>query len=69
MGKKMKLYVWKNVLTDYTSGIMFAVAPSADGARKELLKQCNYLPQEDLNKEPVEVDLKVPSAFYTWGGS
>ena len=31
--KKLKLYVWTNVLKDYTSGIAFALAESPDHAR------------------------------------
>jgi len=29
----MSLYVWEGVLTDYTPGVIFALAASADGAR------------------------------------
>ena len=31
---KLKLYVWTNVLTDYTSGVAFALATSTDQARR-----------------------------------
>lgn len=32
----MKLYVWDDALTDYTSGIMFAVAESLDEAKQKV---------------------------------
>jgi hypothetical protein len=31
---KLRLYVWENVLADYTSGIAFALASSVDEARQ-----------------------------------
>jgi hypothetical protein len=31
---KLRLYVWENVLTDYTDGIMFALAESVEQARE-----------------------------------
>lgn len=32
----MKLFIWDDVLTDYTPGIMFAIAPNVEDARKQL---------------------------------
>ncbi len=64
----MKLYVWEDVLSDYTSGMMVAVAPSVEKAREELLKKCSYIPNEDLFKPPQERDLSYPVAFVVWGG-
>ena len=32
----MKLYVWHDVLTDYTSGVMFALAESPEHARETI---------------------------------
>lgn len=66
MAKKLKLYVWQNVLRDYTAGIMFAYATSPAHARNLLLADCNYLPQGDLAKEPEVFDTAV--AFSLWGG-
>lgn len=37
MKKKMKLFVWENVLSDYTDGVVFALAPSVDAARRAVL--------------------------------
>ena len=64
--KKLKLFVWENVLRDYTSGVMFALAPNVDTARKMLLKKCNYIPLEDLGQTP-KVHTK-PFACKVWGG-
>jgi hypothetical protein len=65
---KMKVFVWENVLTDYTSGIMFAISPSVEDARLQLLKRCNYIPEDDLNQQPKEFDLSESAAFVCWGG-
>ena len=65
----MKLYVWQNVLYDYTPGIMFAIASSVEEARSLLLKECDYIPEEDLAKAPEELSLNTPCAYYLWGGS
>jgi len=35
----MKLYVWEYVLTDYTDGIMFALANSVEEARELIRKE------------------------------
>lgn len=64
----MKLYVWENVLTDYTSGMMVAVASNVDEARARLLEECSYIPDEDLTKEPQVFDLLRSVAFVCWGG-
>lgn len=68
MRKKMKLFVWTDVLTDYTSGIMFALAKDAEEARKLLREKCSYIPDADLGQTPDEYDLNTPLAFYIWGG-
>lgn len=62
----LKLYVWEGVLTDYTDGVMFALAVSPEEARKLLLAQCSYLPKEDMDQEPKVYD--TPVAFSLWGG-
>lgn len=66
MTKKLKLYVWEEVLTDYTDGMMVALAPNVDEARQLLREECGHLPEEDLMKEPKVVT--EPSAFLVWGG-
>lgn len=67
--KKMKLFVWEDVLTDYTSGLMVAIAPTVEEARATLLRECSYIPEDDLIKQPREFGLSDPSAFLCWGGS
>ena len=64
--KKLKLYVWEDVLTDYTSGVMFALATSADEARSLILKKCDYVPSDDLAQEPKCIE--TPEGFAVWGG-
>ena len=66
----LKLYVWENVLMDYTSGVMFALARSPDHARKLCLKE--YGPfvsdrvRNDLKAEPLVVTR--PKGFTVSGG-
>lgn len=69
MAKKLRLYVWTDVLTDYTSGIMFALASSIDEARA--LIQATH-----PGSETVETDLRAapdiyeePAGFAVWGGA
>ncbi len=64
--QKLKLYVWEDVLTDYTSGVMFALATSADEARSLILKTCNCVPSNDLAQEPTCIE--TPQGFAVWGG-
>ena len=74
----MKLYVWDNVLTDYTDGIMFAVAESLEQAREALLEQdrrqfnCNGRNSSsvlrDLEREPKVYDLTEPVCRLVHGG-
>lgn len=67
-GGEMKLFVWEDVLSDYSSGMMFAIAPSVEEARKQLLSICHYIPEDDLNKQPMELEVSQPSQFIIWGG-
>ena len=36
--KKLKLYVWDGVLTDYTDGVAYALARSPEEAKELLMK-------------------------------
>jgi hypothetical protein len=70
---EMKLFVWKDVLTDYESGIAFALAENVDEARKLILekyeKEQSYISDllvSDLNAEPLIIENK--EGFYVWGG-
>ena len=64
--KKLKLFVWEDVMKDYTSGIMFALAKNVEDARKQILKECDYIPKEDLMKEPIVIT--KAQGFAVWGG-
>lgn len=72
--KKLKLYVWENVLINYTDGIMFALAENADHARKLI---CEYVGvKEDNTNSTVVEDLKsqpkvydAPVGYAVWGGA
>lgn len=65
---KMKIFLWENVLTDYTSGKMIAIAPTLEEARAALVKECDYIPEGDLLQQPKEIELSEPVAFVCWGG-
>lgn len=63
--EKLKLYVWEGVLRDYTNGIMFALAESAEDARKLIADKMPYEP-DDLEIEPREITKR--EGFYIHGG-
>lgn len=62
--KKLKLYVWKRVLEDWTSGIMFALAENSDDARKLIAEKMGY-ETDDLKIEPKEITER--EGFYVYG--
>jgi hypothetical protein len=78
--KKLKLYVWEDVLVDYSSGVMFALASSAAEARELIspgytavkkLHSKNPLHYRssmdvDLDKDPEVVS--SPAGFSVHGG-
>jgi len=66
MEKELKLFVWENILVNYTDGIMVALAPDVETARKLLLKRCEWLDKSDLYREPNVYTEQV--AFVVWGG-
>ena len=65
MKKKLKLFVWENVLRDYTPGMMVALAHDVEEARTLLRAKVGYNTC-DLNAEPQVVE--EPAAFYVSGG-
>ena len=76
--EKYKLYVWENVLKDYTCGIMFALAESKEQAIKLIKEKYSKTQRiEDVDNSMVGYELiKIkpliitePSGFYIWGGS
>jgi len=67
--KKLKLYVWEDVLVDYTAGIMFAMAYDEEGARRAILRSGGkglYGVETDLRKKP-KVYYK-PKGYFVYGG-
>ncbi len=65
--KKLKLFVWENVLEDHTCGIMFALAKDIEDARKQILKKGKESSVvRDLKGEPLVI-IK-PTGFAVWGG-
>ena len=65
--KKLKLFVWEGVLTDYTSGVMFALATDVEDARKQIMKKENgSTAKADLMSEPLVITKS--EGFAVWGG-
>ena len=64
--KELKLYVWENVLCDYTNGIMFAYAKNIDEARKLIGEKMGH-ECVDLELEPRKI--QDNEGFYIYGGS
>jgi len=72
----MQLFVWHGVLTDCTSGMMFAIAQNVDRAREllrgELLHgvMSQYDEDEaDIAKEPSEIrEVSQEYCDYVYGG-
>ncbi len=72
--EKLKLYIWQDVLCDYTPGIAFAMASSEDEARQQirerLLKdglRVDADGPDEFSKAPDEV-YETPSGGYCYGG-
>jgi len=67
VSKKLHLYVWEGVLTDYTAGIMFALAESPEEARVLIRKKHGEkIWSCEIDQEPRCVDL--PEGFIVFGG-
>ena len=67
--KKLKLYVWEDVLVDYTEGIMFALAYDEEHAREQIRKNGGRgLPsvEQDLLQKPKVYSR--PKGFFCYGG-
>ena len=69
MDKELKLYVWEDVLTDYTSGMVCILAKDLEQAKKLFstkFPDSNYVLEEFFGK-PHQV-ITEPEAFYVYGG-
>jgi hypothetical protein len=74
----MKLFVWEDVLQDYTSGIVVAFAETEDEAWKLIAKNGRFSASEEpVTDEEVNEWVKrigkprlveKPEAFIVWGG-
>lgn len=62
----MKLFVWEDVLTDYTSGMICILAHNLEEAKELLLKKYETYYANDFGK-PHKVITK-PEAFAIYGG-
>lgn len=63
---QLKLFVWQDVLRDYTAGIVFALAENADKARKLVRDVHGEYVESEISREPEVFD--SPVAFAQWGG-
>lgn len=68
--KELKLFVWENVFTDYTSGIAFAIAHDKEDAINKILgnRPLNFQLEELKSKEPDIHPLNKPYGNYSIGG-
>ena len=62
----LKLYVWHDSLTDWTSGVMFALASGPEEARAAIRAARGSVPKHELEREPTVYD--SPIGFAVWGG-
>ena len=73
----LKLFVWENVLREYTTGIVFAYAKNVNHARDLVAQQQGYTTWNEVYKKgrlyrdvSQEPDVyETPVGFAVWGGS
>lgn len=66
MARPLKLYVWEDVLRDYTCGVMFALARDSAHARRLIAEKLGY-EHDDLRIEPRVVTKAEGFAVYGGG--
>lgn len=73
--EKLKLYVWEDVLCDYTCGMAFAIAHNREEAGLLATKhlfgpdhKTDHVCYDLYNKVPDEYDLDTPIGFAVYGG-
>jgi CO dehydrogenase/acetyl-CoA synthase delta subunit len=67
---KMKLFIWKGVLFDYTDGVVFALAKNVEDARQVVLQSVEDWARKSVS-EAMSGDPEVhekPYGFALWGG-
>lgn len=67
MKNTLKLFVWEEVLTDYTDGVMFALAESKEEAMALILNKAKESPrimrQNSLPWMEEELELNKPKVY------
>ena len=67
---KLKLFLWREVLCDYTDGVMFAIAETVDEARELIIKDYHANSIDDLPELRLEPEIITsPMGFALGGGS
>jgi len=66
---KLKLFVWEDVLTDYSSGMVCILAKDLEQAKEVFLKKYpdDQYVLNDFFGKPYKV-ITEPQAFYVYGG-
>lgn len=67
MSKKLKMYVWEDVLTDYTSGLVCILASSLEEALEQAREEFPSYVVEGFAGHEYQVYEK-PKAVYVYGG-
>lgn len=65
---KLMLYVWEGVLTDYTSGMAFAIAESKEEAAKIAAHGTDYVERELLSSDCEVNELTEKFGTHVYGG-
>jgi hypothetical protein len=67
MDSDLKLFVWEGdgVLTDYTNGLIVALAHDLEEAQRLFYDKCDWGGTPPIERLRV---VEWPEAFYVWGG-
>ena len=63
----LKLYVWEDVLCDYTSGIAFALAENKKMALALLARRLSDVSMEEIRAKKPKIR-RTKCAYFTYGG-
>lgn len=68
---KLKLFVWKDVLCQWTCGVVFALAENEEQARQLAIDSCEEWEKASLIYATSETPLvyDTPGGFYVLGGA
>ena len=61
-----KMYVWEDVLCDWSCGMIVAYAESVEQAREIVRKEHEEYIYAETHRDPIEIS--GPAAFYVYGG-